>query len=96
VDEALVRHIATLARIELSDAEIGRMVPELESIVRYFDKLQEIDTSGVEPLVHAVETLDVLAPDVPSPSLGAEATLRNAPRQDGEVFVVPRVVGTGS
>ena len=96
MDAALVRHIAALARIELSDRELERIAPQLESIIRYFDKLAELDTSAVEPLVHAVESRNVLAADDPQRSLGVEATLSNAPRHDGELFRVPRVVGTGS
>jgi aspartyl-tRNA(Asn)/glutamyl-tRNA(Gln) amidotransferase subunit C len=93
VDEALVRHIARLARIEVREEELGRLARELATILGYFDKLAELDTAGVAPLVHAVEGANVLAPDEPAPSLGAEAALANAPRHDDELFLVPRVVG---
>ena len=93
MEEALVRHIARLSRIEVSDDEIGPLARELASIVRYFDRLRELDTEGVEPLVHAVERQNVLAPDVPAPPLAVEDALANAPRQDGSFFLVPRIVG---
>ena len=96
MDAELIRHIAALARIELSPEELERLAPQLESIIRYFDKLAELDTSAVAPLVHAVESANVLAADLESGSLGVEATLANAPRHDGELFRVPRVLGTGS
>jgi len=93
VDEALVRHIARLARIDVPEGEAGRLASELAAIVAYFDKLAELDTEGVEPLVHAVEQENVLAPDEPGASLGTEEALLNAPRQDGELFLVPRILG---
>lgn len=93
MDEALVRHIARLARIEVREEELGRLARELATILRYFDKLAELDTTNVAPLLHAVEGSNVLAPDEPGQSLGAEAALDNAPRHDDELFLVPRVVG---
>jgi aspartyl-tRNA(Asn)/glutamyl-tRNA(Gln) amidotransferase subunit C len=96
MDEALIRHIARLARIELRDEEVPRLARDLTAIVGYFDKLKELDTGGVEPLVHAVEEPNRLAPDEPAASLGAEAALSNAPRHDGSFFRVPRVIGGDS
>jgi len=92
VDEEGVRHIARLARIELREDELGPLARELASIVGYFDKLGELDTEGVEPLVHAVEQHNVLRSDEVADSLGIEAALANAPRQDGAFFCVPRVI----
>ncbi len=96
IDEATVRHIARLGRIRLSDEEIDRFRGQLESILRFFDKLQEIDTSNVEPLVHAIEVHNVLAADTEGPSLDREQALGNAAGEDGELFTVPRVLGSGS
>lgn len=96
MDEANIRHIARLARIELTDAELRRLLPELESVMSYFGKLRELDTGSVEPLVHAVEQPCVLAPDEPAQSLSPEEALGNAPRQDGVFFCVPRVLGAGT
>jgi aspartyl-tRNA(Asn)/glutamyl-tRNA(Gln) amidotransferase subunit C len=93
MDETLVRHIARLSRIELREDELERLARELDTIISYFDKLRELDTTAVQPLVHAVEDADVLAPDDPVPSLGAEAALANAPRHDGSFFCVPRILG---
>lgn len=96
IDEDTVRHVALLARIHLGDEEVRRFAGQLESILHYFDKLQQLDTSGVRPLVHAVETQDVLAPDVEGRSLSREDALANAPRHDGEYFEVPTILGGGS
>ncbi len=96
MDAAQVRRIAQLARIEISEHELARIAGELSVIVQYFDKLGELDTEGVQPLVHAVEVRNVLAPDVPAAPLSVEAALANAPRQDGSFFRVPRILGGGS
>ncbi|MCY2923907.1 MAG: Asp-tRNA(Asn)/Glu-tRNA(Gln) amidotransferase subunit GatC [Planctomycetota bacterium] len=88
-----VRHIGRLARIELTDDQAAAFGRQLGDIVGYFDKLKELDTDGVEPMVHAMEALNVLAADVPEPSLAAAAALANAPDRDGDYFKVPKVIG---
>ncbi len=94
MDPELVRRIALLARIELGDRDLDGVAKDLAAILRYFDKLEELDTAQVEPLVHPVERLDVLRADVEGPSLGVDATLSNAPRHDGTHFLVPRILGS--
>ena len=79
----LIRHIARLSRIRLNDDEIESYRVQLSRIVEYFDKLQELDTDGVEPFVHAVELENILAADRVEQSLSVEETLSNAPRHDG-------------
>lgn len=88
-----VRHIGRLARIELTDDQAAAFGRQLADIVGYFDKLKELDTDGVEPMVHATEALNVLAPDVAEPSLQAAEALANAPDRDGDYFKVPKVIG---
>ncbi len=93
IDPALVRHIGKLSRIELSDAQVDAFAHQLASILVYFDKLRELDTSGIEPMVHPVELTNVLADDVPHRSLTADEALANAPQRDGDFFKVPKVIG---
>jgi len=93
IDEDLVRHIGKLSRIELSDEQVATFAVQLTSILGYVGKLAELDTDGVEPLAHAVELSNVLADDVPRPSLSAAEALANAPRRDGDFFMVPKVIG---
>jgi len=93
VDLQLVRHIGKLSRIELSDEEVRVFSRQLGSILEYFDKLQELDTAGVEPMAHAVEIDNVLAEDEPVRSLAPEQALANAPQRDGDFFKVPKVIG---
>ena len=93
IEPRLVRHIAKLSRIELSEDQLATFGRQLADILEYFDKLQELDTANVEPLAHAVEIHSVLAEDKPQPSLTPDAALANAPQRDGDFFLVPKVIG---
>lgn len=95
IDTEKVRHVALLSRIELTDDEIEAFSRQLADILAHFDKLQELDTEGVEPMAHAVELQNVLAEDTPGQSLRPEQALANAPQRDGDFFKVPKVLGEG-
>jgi aspartyl-tRNA(Asn)/glutamyl-tRNA(Gln) amidotransferase subunit C len=87
-----VRKVADLARLKLSDAELDSLGNDLRAIVGYVQVLNEVDTTGVAPMVHAVELQNVLRADVPIESLPRSAALSNAPRTDGEYFLVPAII----
>ena len=89
----LVRHVGKLGRIELSELDVATFALQLGSILVYFDKLKELDTTNVEPMVHAMEIANVLAQDTPGLSLSPEEALANAPQRDGDFFMVPKVIG---
>jgi aspartyl-tRNA(Asn)/glutamyl-tRNA(Gln) amidotransferase subunit C len=92
----LVRTIGKLSRIELTDEEVPRLAGELGAIIEYFDKLQQLDTDGVEPMPHAIELRNVLAADELGESLDPDEALANAPARDGDYFKVPKVIGESS
>lgn len=87
-----VRWVAHLSRLQLSDAEVAQMTPQLASIVGYVDQLQKINTDGVEPLVHALEQVNVFRLDELGTSLSPEEALANAPERMGNFFQVPAVL----
>jgi aspartyl-tRNA(Asn)/glutamyl-tRNA(Gln) amidotransferase subunit C len=93
IDLELVRHIGKLSRIELTDQQVQTFSQQLAAILEYFDKLQELDTSDVQPMAHAVEIHNVLAEDAPAASLTPQQALANAPQRDGDFFKVPKVIG---
>lgn len=93
IDLDRVRHIAKLSRIELTDEQAQTFGCQLAGILEHFGKLRELDTTHVEPMVHAVELSNVLAADVPHTSLTPEQALANAPDRDGDFFKVPKVIG---
>lgn len=87
------RHVAKLARLSLTEEELQRLTPQLESILAYIDKLSELDVSGVEPMAHAASMHNVLREDTVGPTLPLDEVLRNAPQTDGPFFKVPKVIG---
>ncbi|MCZ2077599.1 MAG: Asp-tRNA(Asn)/Glu-tRNA(Gln) amidotransferase subunit GatC [Bryobacteraceae bacterium] len=95
ISEQEVRYVAELANLKLTDEELGRMASELDKILTHMDKLNELDTSAVEPmaqvLYEAGETA-TLRDDVERTPLGEEAALANAPLSGAGHFKVPRVI----
>ena len=87
-----VEHIARLARLALSDAEKERMRAELAVILRYIDKLRELDVEGVEPTSHAVPLVNVMREDEGRPCPPCEEMMANAPDRVGDLFRVPRII----
>ena len=87
-----VRHVALLARLELSQSEEELMTGQMNTILEYMDKLNELDTKEVEATTHAIELRNVFRQDQVQPSLDREDSLANAPGADGVNFVVPRVL----
>ncbi|MFO0971974.1 MAG: Asp-tRNA(Asn)/Glu-tRNA(Gln) amidotransferase subunit GatC [Phycisphaerae bacterium] len=92
IDEQVVRHIARLARLELSDAEVARYTRELAEVVAYMDQLSTIDTAEVVPTAHPLEVSNVWRDDEPRTPLGAAAALSNAPRAESGYFALPKVL----
>lgn len=87
-----VQHIAHLAKLQLSEAEMFRLADEMEKIVGFADKLSELDIEGVKPTTHAVAVQNVLRDDELKPSYDREKILQNAPERDAACFLVPKVV----
>src|SRR5947209_20563463 len=89
LDRSQVLHVARLARLQLTDAEIDRMSSELSNVLGHFEKIQELDLEGVPPTSHVVEVSDALRPDEPTPSLPVDVVLANAPAPLEGGFGVP-------
>ena len=87
-----VKYVAHLARLKLSPEEEQKFGPQLDQLLGYIAKLNELDVSQVEPTAHAVPLVNVTRPDAARPSLPHEDALRNAPAQAGGLFVVPKIV----
>ena len=92
LERAEVEHIATLARIALTDAEVELFRQQLSNILEQFEVLRQLDTSGVVPTGHAVELGAVMRDDAPADSLTSGEVLSNAPRREGEFFRVKVVL----
>ncbi len=95
IDEATVRHIAHLARLELTDAEVAQFSTDLGDILAHVETLNAVDTDGVEATAHALPLANVFRADEPRPSLDHADALRNAPDQEDGYFKVPKVLDQG-
>ena len=87
-----VLHVAELARLSLSPEEIELFTVQLNEILEYVEKLQELDTSGVAPLAHVIPLVSVFREDLVRESPPLDAVLENAPAREDGNFLVPRVI----
>ena len=87
-----VRYVADLARLELTPGEEREFTAQLNAVLEYMDQLNELDTGGVEPTAHVLPLRNVLREDEVRPSLPVEEVLGNAPEQDQDHFVVPKII----
>jgi len=95
ITEADVRHVAMLARLALTDEQVGSLTAELSSLLGHIDDLRKLDLEGVEPTAHPLAMTNRMREDVVVPGLSREDALRNAPDTDGTAFVVPAITGGG-
>lgn len=87
-----VEYVAHLARLEIDDAQKDKFTSQLNDILGYIDKLNELNTEGVEPMSHAMAVTNAFREDKVVDSLGTEKSLTNAPDARGEFFRVPKVI----
>ncbi len=89
---AEVLHVAELARLSLKPKEIELFTRQLNDILAYVEKLQELDTTGVVPLAHVIPVFNAFREDEIRGGLSLEDALDNAPAREGDNFLVPRVI----
>lgn len=92
IDDKTIDHIARLSRLEFKDEAKAIIKSDLERILDLVEKLNELDTDGVEPLIHMTEAVNVLRDDEVVEEISKEDALRNAPRKDSDYFKVPKVI----
>ncbi len=92
IDRSRVEYVANLARIALTEEEKEKFSEQLGKIIEYVEKLNELDTTDVEPMAHATGLVNVFREDKPTPSLPSQEALENAPDREGNFFRVPKVV----
>jgi len=88
----LVTHVAYLARLTLTAAEVELFTRQLNDILGYVEKLNELDTTGVPPMAHVLEISNASRADTVQDSLPLELSLQNAPAREREGFLVPRII----
>ena len=92
IDEAQVRHISHLSRLNPTDDEVRLFSEQLSAILEYVEQLNEVDTSDVPPPAHALPVQNVFRTDEPRRSLSPDQALANAPQREGSFFAVPKVL----
>ncbi|WP_419743806.1 Asp-tRNA(Asn)/Glu-tRNA(Gln) amidotransferase subunit GatC [Macrococcoides bohemicum] len=90
-----VKHVAHLARLEITEEEAAKFSSQLEAILNFADQLEEVDTENVEPTFHVLELQNVLREDVAEKSLTQEEILRNARSTESGQFKVPSILDGG-
>ena len=96
IDEAQVRKVARLSRLDLTEAEVEEFTGQLSAILDYVEKMNELDTDRVEPLAHCLPISNVFREDGARESLGTDAVLANAPQRDEDFFKVPKILDDSS
>ncbi len=92
VTKDLILHIANLAHLNLREDEIEKIEKDLNQILEYVNKLNEIDTTDVLPLSHPIEIINIFRDDIVGNSIPREEALKNAPDSTDEFFKVPKVI----
>ncbi|WP_431214384.1 Asp-tRNA(Asn)/Glu-tRNA(Gln) amidotransferase subunit GatC [Puia sp. P3] len=92
VNDALIENLSSLARLEFNAKEKEEIKKDLQRMIHFVEKLGELDTTGVEPLLHMSPEINVLREDLPQGSVSRKEALSAAPATDGVYFNVPKVI----
>ena len=92
ITEELIDHIAHLARLEFQGEDKVSIKKDMERMIEFVDKLSEVDTTNVEPLIFMSEEINRLREDDPKVTVTHEEALKNAPKKDSDYFRIPKVL----
>lgn len=92
ITDEMIDKLAKLAKLNFNEDEKSVIKNDLEKMIGFVEKLNELDLSGVEPLMHMSQSVNVLRDDVVEGSISREKALQNAPQTDGQYFMVPKVI----
>ena len=92
VNDALIDKLSRLAMLDFDAAEREEIKADLDKMIGFVDKLKELDTAGVEPLLHVAGEVNVLRDDVPGGMLTQDEALQNASLHNKQFFLVPKVI----
>ena len=92
IDKSTISYLAHLSRLNFNEKDEAKMRQDLGKILDWVKELDEVDTEGVEPLYHMTENINSVREDQANNSIDRESALKNAPKQDGTFFRVPKVV----
>lgn len=95
IDIKTVDEVAHLARLEFTAEAKVEIANDLNRMLTFIDKLNELDTEGIEPLIYMTDDVNVMREDIPVETLNQKEALKNAPRKDSDYFKVPKVISQG-
>ncbi|QWR78707.1 Asp-tRNA(Asn)/Glu-tRNA(Gln) amidotransferase subunit GatC [Candidatus Magnetomonas plexicatena] len=87
-----VKHIAALSRLRIDEGDLGTFGKQLSDILLYVEKLNELNTDGIEPTSHVIPVINVFREDTERNSLAIEDALSNAPERHGNFYKVPKII----
>ena len=96
VTDAMVESLANLSRLSFNEQEKEEIKKDLQRMISFVEKLNEVDTTGIAPLLHMTEAVNVYREDVVQGSMDRPAALQNAPLADAQYFKVPKVIKPAS
>ena len=88
----MIKQLAQLSRLHIEETDLPRLKEDLGKMIHFVEKLEELDTTGVEPLLHMTDNVDVLRPDQLTPALDRSTAMSNAPDADDQYIYVPKVI----
>lgn len=92
VNDALIDKLANLSRLEFAEDEKAEIKNDLEKMIGFIDKLNELDTTGVAPLLHMTDNINIFRKDVVNGEISRKDVFKNAPLHDDQFFKVPKVI----
>ncbi|HXR84694.1 MAG TPA: Asp-tRNA(Asn)/Glu-tRNA(Gln) amidotransferase subunit GatC [Hanamia sp.] len=92
VNDALIEKLANLSRLEFAEEEKAEIKNDLEKMIGFIDKLNELNTTGIEPLLHMSDNVNIFRKDTVKGEINRTDVFRNAPLHDDEFFKVPKVI----
>lgn len=96
IDIKTVEEVAHLARLEFNDTAKAEILNDMNSMLAFVDKLNELDTSDVEPLIYMTEERNMMREDIPANTVSQKEALKNAPKKDSDYFKAPKVIDNQS
>ena len=92
INDKIVRDVAHLARLEFGEDKLEKMKTDLNRMIGFVNKLNELNTDNIEPLIYISEEINVLRDDIPSQEFSQKEALKNAPKKDSDYFKAPKVI----
>lgn len=92
ITDEVIDHLADLARLSFSEEEKAELKNDLEKMIGFVEKLKEVNTTGIEPLIHITDAENILRDDEVKQTITKQEALLNAPQTDGNFFIVPKVI----